>query len=199
MHPEPVDHVIVGMSVLAFALVLEGRATYLNVKELDKRRGTIPFASYLKQTKDADLVVVFGENSAATLGLLLALISLVIGWLTGNGVWDGIGSLMVGIVLIGVAIFLAVEVKGLLVGESAEPTIEKGVNEVIGADPNFEGLLRILTVQQGPGEVMVAMKVKLARGLTGEQTCAAINGFERALEAKHPEIKWCFVEPDVEK
>jgi len=196
--PEPVDHVLVGLLVLVFSLALEGGSTFSNVKEINKRRGALPFFQYLRDTKDSDLIVVFGENSAASLGLLFALASIALASLTGNAIWDGVGSLLVGLVLLAVAIFLAIEVKSLLIGEAADPTMEKAVREVAGAAPSIDSVLRILTIQQGPGEVMLAMKVKIQVGLSGTELVDAVNAFERSLRARLPEIRWLFVEPDNE-
>jgi cation diffusion facilitator family transporter len=196
-HPEPVDDILVGVIVLVVALAIEGWATFGNIVELNKRRGERPFARFLRETKDSDLVVVFGENSAAVLGLVLALGSLLLAKTTGDGMWDGVGSLAVGVVLIAVAVFLAVEIKSLLVGERADPVIERAVQELAAADPNVVQVLRLLTVQQGPGEVMVAMKLRFKSGLTtGGDLCAAINAFEARLGEKVPEVRWTFIEPD---
>jgi len=196
--PEPVEHVLIGLAVLVFSLALEGASTFSNVKEINKRRAGLPFIRYLRDTKDSDLIVVFGENSAASLGLVFAIASIALAHLTGNAIWDGVGSLLVGLVLLGVAIFLAVEVKSLLLGEAADPRIEKAVYEVADRDPSIESVLRILTIQQGPGEVMLAMKVKIKAGLSGTQLVDALNAFERSLRASNPEIRWCFVEPDTQ-
>lgn len=198
-HPEPVEDILVGVIVLVVALAIEGWATIGNIVELNKRRGEVPFMRYLKETKDSDLVVVFGENSAAVLGLALALSALLLAKSTGDGRWDGIGSLAVGIVLVAVAIFLAVEIKSLLVGERADAAIEREVRALAEADPNVDAVLMLLTVQQGPGEIVVAMKLRFKAGLTtGGTLCGAINGFEERLRAARPEAKWCFIEPDVE-
>ncbi len=199
MHPEKVEYVVVALGVLGFSLVLEGGATYSNIKELNKRRKQVPFFQFLRQTKDSDLVVVFGENAAASLGLILAGGALVIAWITGNGVWDGVGSLAVGIVLLAVAVFLAVEVKGLLVGEAADPMVAEAISVVGKNHPKIARIYRQITVQQGPGEVMVAAKVEMAPGLSGDEVVAAINAFEQELQTSHPEVRWCFVEPDVPK
>jgi cation diffusion facilitator family transporter len=196
--PEHVENVLVGLAVLAFSLALEGASTLSNVKEINKRRAGLPFLKYLRETKDSDLIVVFGENAAASLGLIFALGSIALAYLTGNGVWDGVGSLLVGVVLLGVAVFLAVEVKSLLVGEAADPQIERAVHEVAQQASNIARVLRVLTVQQGPGEVMVAMKVQVKPGLSGDQLVDALNAFERALKQRRPEIRWSFVEPDHE-
>ena len=197
-HPEPVDDILVGVIILAIALVLEGWATYGNIVELHKRRKGTPFFRFLRQTKDSDLVVVFGENSAAVLGLVLALAALLLSKYTHDGRWDGAGSLAVGVVLVFVAVFLAREIKSLLVGESADPAIEAAVQRIAADDPHIERVLRMLSIQQGPGEVVVAMKVAMKPGLaTGGELCAAINAFEEKLAAELPEVKWSFVEPDL--
>jgi cation diffusion facilitator family transporter len=195
-HPEPVGDVMIGIVILVLAILLEGWATLGNIKVLNKKRGATPLFRYLKQTKDSDLVVVFGENSAACLGLVLALIALVIAKETGDGRWDAIGSLSIGAVLIGVAIFLAVEIKAMLVGEAADPLLMKNVEDLAAADPNVEKVIRVLSIQQGPGEILVAMKLKFKTGIDSEKLCDVINQFERNLEARVPEIKWTFVEPD---
>jgi len=184
--------------VLVFSFLLEGGSALSNVKEINRRRGTTPFVPYLRATKDSDLIVVFGENSAASLGLLFAMGSIGLASVTGQGWWDGVGSLLVGLVLLGVAIFLAVEVKSLLVGEGADPHIDQAVRAVAVEHPQIESVLRVLAVQQGPGEIMLAMKVRMRAGLSGDQLVDAINAFERTLKARITEIRWCFVEPDYE-
>lgn len=199
MAPEPVEKVLIGLAVLGVSIVIEGAATISNIREINKRRGDKPFMRYVRETKDSDLIVVFGENGAATLGLLFASAALGIAHLTGDPRWDGVGSLVIGLVLVGVAVFLAVEVKSLLVGESADPEIEKATRELVREHGKLSEVLNIITVQQGPGEVLVALKVRPAPGLSCEEVCGAINAFEVALKAKRPEVRWLFVEPDVLK
>lgn len=196
-HPEPVEQVWLGLLILGFSLAVEGLATIGNIRELGRRRGQVPFFRYLRDTKDSDLVVVFGENSAAVLGLALAMAALGIAWATGDGRWDGIGSAAIGVVLILVAGFLAVEVKSLLIGERADPAIEEAVRELVRADPRIHEVLWLITVQQGPGEVLVAMKVRVRPDLSAEELCGTINQFEEKLRAARPEARWCFVEPDL--
>jgi cation diffusion facilitator family transporter len=197
-HPEKPEDPTVALIVLGIAIAIEGWATISNIRELDKRRGSIPFVKYLRSTKDSDLVVVFGENAAATLGLILALIFILIAHQTGDGRWDAIGSLSIGVVLIAVALFLAVEVKALLMGESADPKVEAAAREIAVSMSEIEEILFLVTVQQGPGEAVVAMKVRMKSGLeTGGQLCKVINDFEERLRTQCPEAKWIFVEPDV--
>ena len=196
-HPEPLDQVVVGLIVLALSLLLEGYATVSNVRELHRRRGRTPFFRFLRDTKDSDLVVVFGENAAASLGLVLAMAALTVAHVTGDSRWDGVGSLAIGVVLIGVAIFLGVEVKSLLVGESADPEIAASAHALAARQPHFKRLLEVITVQQGPGQVLFAAKVMLTEDITADQAVEEINTFEAALRVRHPEVLWSFVEPDV--
>ncbi len=197
-HPDAVGDITVGVVVLAIALVLEGWSTYGNIVELGRRRGSTPFLRYLRDTKDSDLVVIFGENSAAVVGLVFALLALVLARATGDGRWDGAGSLAVGVVLIAVAVFLAVEIKSLLVGEGADPALEAKVRGLIAEEPRILELIRMITVQQGPGEVMVAMKLRFQPGLsTGGELCEVINKLEARIAEQAPEIRWSFIEPDV--
>ena len=196
-HPEPVERVWLGFVILGFSLVLEGWSTIGNVVELRKRAAGRPFVRFLRETKDSDLVVVFGENSAAVLGLTLAMGSLAVASATGDGRWDAAGSLAIGAVLVAVAIFLAREVKSLIIGESADRDVEQAARAVLSDSPGIVEILRIITVQQGPGEVMVAMKVRCKDGLSGAELIDAINDYETRLHAKCPEVRWSFVEPDV--
>jgi cation diffusion facilitator family transporter len=197
--PEPVERVWLGVGILAISLVLEGMACLSNIKELNKRRGKKLFMQYLKDTTDSDLVVVFGENSAAVLGLALAIAALGLAAATGDGRWDGIGSASIGLVLIGVAVFLAVEVSSLLMGESADPDIDVVSREVAATIPEMEKVLNVLTMQQGPGEVLVHIKIAFTATLSVEEACGAINVFEERLRKARPEVKWVFVEPDIPK
>jgi cation diffusion facilitator family transporter len=197
-HPEPLDHVWLGVGILAVSLLLEGGATLGNLREMGRRRGATPLLRYLRETKDSDLIVVFGENAAATLGLVLAMSAMAVAELTGDARFDGLGSLLVGLVLVAVAVFLAVEVKSLLVGESADPRISAAVREVVAASATITAVHNVITIQQGPGEVMVALKVGVAGHLAGTALYEAINRFEDEVQARCPEVKWLFVEPDSE-
>ena len=196
--PEQVEHVWIGIGILGVSLVLEMAATLSNVKELNKRRGETPFFKFLRSTTDSDLVVVFAENSAAVVGLALAMIALALAAATGDGRWDGIGSSAIGVVLLGVAVFLAVEVSSLLLGEAADPRITAAVRDVAKEIPELERVLHIVTMQQGPGEVILHVKISFADPtLDVRRACEVINDFEARLRARRPEVRWAFVEPDV--
>ncbi len=196
LHPEPVEDIRLALVILGLSLLGEGWSTLGNIRELDKRRGETPFIQYLRETKDSDLIVVFGENSAAVLGLVLAGSALLLAHSTGDGRWDGIGSLSIGLVLVGVATFLAGEIKSLLVGESADRRTLAILDDLADKDPNITKVLNVIALQQGPGEVMLAMKVQMRDGMTTHELVEAINAFEREIKVKAPNVKWSFIEPD---
>lgn len=198
-HPEPVHNLMWGVGILVFSILLEGYAMISNILELNKRRGKTGFFRYLQVTKDSDLVVIFGENSAAVLGLFLALIALLVSWVSGDGRYDAFGSLAIGFVLIAVAIFLSIEVKSLLIGESADPIISETASEIAIAHPNIEKMFSCITIQQGPGEVLACIKIKCPPHLSSDEVSELINDFERQLRNKCPEVVWLYVEPDVEE
>lgn len=196
LHPEEVGDIRVALVILGISIILEGWSCWGNIKLMNERRGKTPFFRYLRETKDSDLIVVFGENSAAVLGLVLAGTALIIANATNDGRWDAAGSIAIGLVLVGVATFLAREIKSLLVGEAADPKLHEAAQKLVDEDPNVDRLIRILTIQQGPGEILVAMKLQMREGLETKQMVTAINDFEKALEARCPEVKWSFIEPD---
>lgn len=198
MHPTAVEHAGWAFAVLAFSLALEGWSLYGCIKEIRAQGGATPMIQFLRDTKDADLVVVTGENLAAVLGLVCAMTFLGVAVATGNGRWDGVGSVAVGLVLLAVALFLATETYRLLVGESADPKVEREVRAALAEDPRLVDLLRFVSLQQGPGEVVLAMKVRLRAGLTGEELIDTLNAFETRVRARCPEVRWQFVEPDHE-
>jgi divalent metal cation (Fe/Co/Zn/Cd) transporter len=195
-HPEPVGDIGIALAILGFSILLEGWSTLGNLRVMKERRGNMPLIKYLRESKDSDLVVVFGENSAAVFGLTLASAALIAAKQTGDGRWDAIGSLAIGIVLVGVAIFLAREITSLLLGESADPKLEKAIEQLTIDDPNVDKMIRLLTIQQGPNEIVAAMKLKFRDGLDTKQLVDAINSFEVELKKRVPEVRWSFVEPD---
>ncbi len=194
--PDPVEKVWLGLAILGFSLVLETASLWGATREMRKRSRAKPLMRFVRDTTDSDLVVVFGENLAAVLGLGLAVGALILSHLTGDARWDAAGSIAIGVVLVVVAIFLAIEVKSLLVGERADPELEIALREIVADEPAMHAVWRIITVQQGPGEVMLAMKVEFDHALSAKEMPEVINRFEERLRARRPDVKWIFVEPD---
>lgn len=198
-HPEPIEHIAWGIGVLVFSIFLEGYAMLSNIKEINTRRGKHSFFKYLRDTKDSDLVVVFGENSAAVFGLLFAITAMLLSYLTGDGRYDAIGSIFIGAILIAVAIFLSVEVKSLLIGESANESIMEELNKIIANNKQITELIRCVTIQQGPGEVLMCLKIKCEANITALEVSKLINKLEAEIRSATSEVKWIFVEPDMQE
>jgi cation diffusion facilitator family transporter len=193
---EPLNKPWVALVVLGVSVALEFGSLLGCLREVTKLRGERSFGYWLRNTRNAELVVVLGEDVAALVGLVLAFIFVSLAAATGNGVFDAMGSIVIGVVLVCVSIFVAVRIKGLIVGRSAEEDLQEAISADIAADPNIDELLNAITLQMGP-DVMLALKVRMKPGVSIETAVAHINALERRIKTKFPEVAWCFVEPDV--
>ena len=194
--PEPIAHVSVALIILAISLGIEILSLTQAARELSRRRGEVPFFRYLRTTTDADLVVLFAENSGDVFGLVVALLALALSLYTGDSRWDALGSLGIGALLTGIAGVLSREVASLLLGERADPSIERAFREEAALDPALGPVLRVLTVQQGPDQVMLAAKLEAQAGHDAVALAEAYNRLEARMRARCPEVKWQFLEPD---
>jgi divalent metal cation (Fe/Co/Zn/Cd) transporter len=140
-------------------------------------------------------VVVLGEDIAALAGLVIAFAFVSVATLTGDTRWDAAGSITIGVVLIVVAFFIARRIRKLLIGTSAEPALERSIQDCINRDPAIVELLHTITMQFG-NKVLLAVKVRMQPGLTIDAAVDHINALERQIKQSHPEVGWCFVEPD---
>jgi cation diffusion facilitator family transporter len=195
-NPEPLNQVWVAIIVLLLAVLLESSAMFGVLREISKLRKDKPLRRWLKTTRNAELVVVLGEDFAALTGLSLALVFLGLAAITGDPVYDAIGSMCIGVVLIIVSAFVAWRIRDLIIGKSAEPELQAEIDRLIEADPAIERLFNVITFQMGP-QVMLAAKVKLQPDLTIAEAVANINRLEKRLKEHRPEIGWCFIEPDL--
>ena len=186
----------VALGVLGVSIALEFGSLLGCLKEISKLRKGKPFGYWLRNTRNAELVVVLGEDVAALIGLALAFVFVGLATITGNMMFDAIGSIAIGVVLVCVSIFVAVRIKGLIVGRSAEEDLQEALRAEVDADPGIEELLNAITMQMGP-DVMLALKVRMRSGLTLDAAVDCINALERRIKAKFPEVAWLFVEPDV--
>jgi cation diffusion facilitator family transporter len=194
-HPEPLNMAWVALLVLGVAIVLEGSSLAGCLREIRHIRGERPFREWLRNTRNSALVVVFGEDVAALIGLALAFLFVGLAVLTGNPVFDAIGSICIGIVLLVISIFLVIRVQSLLVGQSADPFIQKTIDEVLRETAEIEQVFHTITMQFGP-DTMLAAKIRMKSGVDIDTAVERINALERALRARVPEIRWCFIEPD---
>ena len=192
----PIGNVWVAVAVLVVSIVLEAVSMKGCLDEVEKIRGGRSLWSWLNRSRSSELVVVFGEDLAALLGLSIALVFVLLASVTGNRAFDAMGSMAIGALLVVVAIFLAIRVKALLIGRSADPDVVEAIERGIQSDPVIAGVFNVLTVQVG-SQVMVAAKVRLEEELSLDDAVEHINRLEARLREQIPEIGWLFMEPDV--
>jgi cation diffusion facilitator family transporter len=195
VHPGPIRFPWVAVGILVFGLAAETVSLRACLHEVNKVRGGRSLWRWFRESRQSELVVILGEDLAALLGLALALAAVALTMFTGNPVWDALGSMSIGAVLIIVAAGIGIEIKALLIGQSAEHETEARLREFLQRQPGVEEVLRLLTLQLGTS-LMVAVKAKMAPESAAELV-AAINRAEAAIRAEFPEIQWLFFEPDV--
>src|SRR5260221_7568566 len=193
--PEPLQHAWVAIGILAFGLVAESISLRACLKEVRKVQGNRTLWRWFRESRQSELVVILGEDLAALLGLALALKAVALTMLTGNPMWDALGSMAIGAVLIVVAVMVGIEIKALLIGQSADPEVVARMQKFLAAQPQVERIFRLISLQLGTS-LMVAVKVKL-KARTAAELVTAINRAEAAMRAEFPEIQWLFFEPDV--
>ncbi len=196
LHPEPVENTLVALGILALSMVLEGMSLAGALKEIKKISGGKPFFKWFRETRQSELLVVAGEEIAALAGLTAAFIAVVLTALTGNPLFDALGSCVVGAILIVVALLLMRELKGLIVGESASPELRAEITAFIKAQPEIAEVFRIITLAQGE-KMIIAVKAKLREQTSVEKMVEDINCVEDRIQAKFPQARWIFFEPDV--
>ena len=195
--PEELSGVWVALLVLGVSIIIEMFSLYGCVREINKiRRGKL-FLHWFRTTRNAELVVVLAEDVAAILGLMLAFCFILTAMITDNPVYDAAGSICIGVVLISIALFVAIRIKALIVGRSADPEVQSAINAIISSDDAIASVLNIITVQFGP-HIMLAAKIRMYPGIPVEQAVVRLNELERKIKQEQPEIRWCFLEPDIE-
>ncbi len=196
LHPAPLSHPWVAISVLGFAIVAESISLWGCLREVNKERYGRGILQWFKNSRSSALIVVFGEDIAALLGLVFAIIAIFATYITGNPLWDAVGTIFIGVLLIVVAFFIAVEVKDLLIGQSVDPAELEKMNAFLARRPEVDEVYNLLTMQFGP-DAMVAVKARMAP--TGSETdlITAINEVEAAFRSEFTAVAWLFFEPDV--
>jgi cation diffusion facilitator family transporter len=194
-HPEEIRYAWVAVGILVFGLVAEAISMRACLQEVNKVRGKRSIWRWFRESRQSELVVILGEDFAALVGLALALIAILLAMATGNPMWDGLGSMWIGVVLIAVAIGIGREIKALLIGQSAEPETEQRIREFLERQAGVAGVYRMITMQLGTS-LMVAVKARMKAARSAEMV-ADINRAEKALRAEFPEIQWLFFEPDL--
>ncbi|BAY21366.1 cation diffusion facilitator family transporter [Calothrix sp. NIES-2100] len=194
IHPSPLEDPMWNYIVLGIAILCEGYSWTVALKEFLPTKGKQNFWQAIKDSKDPIVFTVLFEDSAAILGLFVALIGIFLGHLFNNVYFDGIASIIIGIILAIVAVLLARESKGLLVGESASSETIADIRSVSKTEPGVQEVIRVLTMQLAPQEVLLNLEIRFTKNLTGEEIALTVERLEAKLSLKHPEIKQIFIE-----
>ena len=191
---------MVAIVVLSVSIILEAASLFGCITQINKVKGKQSIWKWLINSRQSELVVVFGEDIAALFGLTFALIAVIMAIITGNPDYDAIGSIGIGVLLILISLLLAAKVKRLLIGQSADTDMKRQINDFIAQRDEVEEVLNLITIQLGP-KVMVAAKVKMkdTDSISALEMIGLINQCEKDLRKAFTEIQWIFFEPDVEK
>jgi cation diffusion facilitator family transporter len=197
-HPTPItEWQWVPIVVLLIAIVLESFSFRTAIQETNKIRGNASWVGFVRHARVPELPVVLLEDLAALIGLVLALIGVSLTLVTGSGVWDGIGTVAIGLLLVVVAVVLAIEMKSLLIGESATADHEAKIETAIDGAPGIERIIHMRTLHLGPEELLVAVKVGVPREAEAAEVAHAIDEAESRIRSAVPIARVIYVEPDI--
>ena len=194
--PEPLSYPLLALGVLAFGIVAEAFSMWGCLVEVNKSRGEQSLWQWFRQSRNSELVVIFGEDLAALLGLMLAFVAVTLAWVTGNPMWDALGSIGIGVLLIIIAILIGIEVKAMLIGQGVEEREKAKMLAVLQQHPAVEQIYHLLSLQLG-SDVMVAIKARLKPQGSEQQLIASINDIEKQFKQAFPNVMWLFFEPDI--
>jgi cation diffusion facilitator family transporter len=190
---------LIAIIVLGISILLEGASLYGCITQIKKvKRKNVSLWNWVKYTRQSELVIVLGEDVAALFGLSFAIIAVSLTWITGNPVFDAMGSIAIGTLLVLVSLFLGYKIKGLLIGQSADEDTKNKINQFLENRPEIEQVLNVITLQLG-SDIMVAIKAKMKEVPTVEALAQNINNCEVELHKINSNIKWIFFEPDIKK
>jgi cation diffusion facilitator family transporter len=195
--PEPIERPLLGVGVLVFSLALEWWSLRACLQEINRTRGGASLWRWFRDSRDSEMIVVFGEQVAAIAGLGAAVLAVAITLATGNPIYDAVGTVAIGVLLIVVAVFVAIEVKALLIGQSVETGRRVAIRKFLEARPEVRKVHNVITLQLGP-DVMVATKACFDPQLSSPELMRQINEVEAALRAAFGDVRWSFFEPDDE-
>ena len=194
INPQHMERVVVNYIVLGLAIVFEGGSWLFAVKEFSKTKGRRGFIEAVHLDKNPSVFVVLFEDSAAMVGLMVALVGIMLGQVTGDPRWDGIASIVIGFILGGTAAWLAWETKSLLVGESALPEVVRHIRQLAGECPEIEHVNEVLTLHMGPEFILANLSVDFRNSISAAEVERAIQRLDTRIKEAHPLVKRVFIE-----
>jgi divalent metal cation (Fe/Co/Zn/Cd) transporter len=195
--PHELDSVEWAIGILLFAIVLEGYSFRTAIHESRPIKGDGSWWKFIRHAKVPELPVVLLEDLGALIGLVFALAGVITAKVTGNARFDAVGSVAIGVLLALIAVILVIEMKSLLIGESATPAQRKTIADAITAHPETSRLIHMRTEHLGPEELLVGAKIEFAHEMTAPKLAAAIDSVEAAMRAAVPEARVIYIEPDI--
>ncbi|MFH6785853.1 MULTISPECIES: cation diffusion facilitator family transporter [Methylobacterium] len=203
-HPEPAaDAVIFGRSIpgfyinlgiLIFAVLAEGYSCFVALKAFWGEKGERTPITAIRRSKDPALFTVLVEDVAALSGLMVALAGVILAETLKQPAFDGAASIVIGLILIGMAIFLMIETHGLLVGEAAEPELVARLHEIVRSEPGVQHVNEVLTQHLGPADILVNVSLDMDDALTGGEIEQLVGRLEKRMKASSPKVRRVFIE-----
>ncbi|MFF5291380.1 cation diffusion facilitator family transporter [Paractinoplanes globisporus] len=197
-HPEAIHSwKWVPVVVLVVAIALESYSFMTAIRESNHTRGKVTWVNFVRRAKAPELPVVLLEDTGALIGLVFALFGVVLTLLTDNGVWDGIGTAAIGVLLVAIAVILAIETKSLLLGEGANPEDVRKIEKAILAGEGIERIIHMKTLHLGPEELLVAVKIAVPRAERADDLAQHIDETEVRIREAVPIARVIYIEPDI--
>lgn len=193
-HPEPLSDPFWSYLVLALAVVFEGYSWNLALQGFLAEKKEESFWQAIRASKDPIIFTILLEDTAALIGLVVAFFGVLSGHLLGNVYLDGVASIVIGVILCGVALLLAAESKGLLIGEGADPATVANIRTITNEDPAVAKVLTLLTLHFGPQEILLNLEIEFVEDLETTELAIAVERLEASIREQHPEIKNIFIE-----
>ena len=198
-HPEVIESPMVNYAVLGFVILCEGTSWFIALKTFKKTKGSMGYFEAFRRSKDPTTFTVLFEDSAALIGLLIALVGIFCAHQFNLPVLDGVASVLIGVVLAISALLLARETKGLLMGETADPKLRHNVLQVAQEDQAVYSANGVLTEQMGAHQVIASLSLEFKDGLTSDEIETCVNRIEAKIKSIHPEIVALFVKPQTKQ
>lgn len=199
LNPVPIKNPLINYIVLLLAIVFESAAFYFAFTEFSRVKGKWGYFEAIQRAKDPTIFVVLFEDSAALLGLVVALLGVGLSQLTGIYYFDGIASIVIGIILAGTAIWLAYETKGLLIGESANARVVSDIRRIVTDIDNVEYINEVLTMHMGPDFILVNISVNFVSGISSDMIEKTIADLDALIKQSHPNVKRIFIEAEARR
>lgn len=196
MEPEPITNPMINYIVLGLALIFEGVAWYMALREFRKSKGRWGYFKAVQRAKDPSVFVVLFEDSAALLGLIIAFLGVFLAQVTGILWFDGLASVIIGLILGSTAIWLAIETKGLLIGESANSEVNQEIYQIAASYPGIEHVNEVLTLHMGPGFILVNISIDFIDQVSAAEVEQTIAAIDIEIKEKNSLVKRVFIEAE---